>query len=160
MKYIVISRYENRTYIEGNPFLHMESAQEKMKEVLDEYVERFTGEDPEDVKGCWSMEDYKATANINGKKFNVYIIKMDIETKFLVVSFHNRDIYNMKEFDREQDAYFKMEEYLIEYFENDLELEYDEEEFKKTKRIDWNISTHYAWCSKDADLFEVEVVKL
>lgn len=160
MKYIVVSRYENRLRVEGDAYLQINSAKNKMREVLGEYVERFTGEDPEDVKDCWSIADFKASACINDKKFDIYIVKVDLESKYLVMALHNRDIYDLREFDREKDAYFKMEEYLINYFEDDLDIAFEEEEVNKTKRIDWNISTHYAWCSKQGDLFEIEVVKL
>lgn len=160
MKYIVVSRYENRICIEGNPLLQIGSAKNKMREVLAEYVERFTGEDVENVNDCWSITDYKASACVNNKKFDIYIVKVDLESKYLVMALHNREIYDLREFEEEQDAYFKMEEYLINYFENDLDIEFDEEEVSKTKRIDWNISTHYAWCSKKADLFEIEIIKL
>lgn len=160
MKYIVFSRYEGRTYIEDNEFLQMESAQAKMKEVLGEYVERFTGEELETVEDCWTTNHFHASSNINGKQFDIYIVSCEIDTKYLNVSLHNKDIYSMKEFDREQDAYFNMEETLIEYFENDLDLDYDEEEFKKTQRIDWNISTNYAWSRKCGDIFEIEILKV
>ena len=160
MKYIVVSRYENRIYVEDNPFLQISSAKNKMREVLAEYVERVTGEDLEDVKDCWSISDHKASANINSKKFDIYLIKVDIDSKYLVMALHNSDIYDLREFDTEQEAYFKMEEYLINYFEEDLDIEFEEENVNKTKRIDWNISNHYAWCSKQGDMFEIEIVKL
>ena len=42
----------------------------------------------------------------------------------------------------------------------DFFLHFDEKEFEKTRRKDWNITLNYAWCKKDSDLFEVDIIKI
>ena len=159
MRYVVISRYEERVQLEDICW-HLSVAQEKMREVFNAYLNRYTDEEVVDIPTEDKITEYRATTDINNKRFDVYIIQVEQTSNYLVATFFNRDLENTREYSSEKEAYFKMEEYLIDYFQNDLEIEYDEEEFEKTRRKDWNITLNYAWCNKDEDLFEVDIIKI
>lgn len=159
MRYVVISRYEEMVKLE-NICWHLSVAQEKMRDIFNAYLSRYTDEEVVNIPTEGKITEYRATTDINNKRFDIYIIQVEQTSNYLVATFFNRDLENTREFSNEKEAYFQMEEYLVEYFENDLELEYDEEEFEKTRRKDWNITLNYAWCKKDSDLFEVDIIKI
>ena len=112
MRYVVISRYEEMVKLE-NICWHLSVAQEKMRDVFNAYLSRYTDEEFVDIPTEEKITEYRATTDINNKRFDVYIIQVEQTSNYLVATFFNRDLENTREFSNEKEAYFQMEEYLI-----------------------------------------------
>lgn len=151
MKYLVISRYKKVIHIE-NIFLTLEDAEKCMKQVLSIYLNKFGIDE-------YEKEKNRIFTNVDNKEFDLYIVKVETP-KYLILSFFNRKIEIVKEYNNEEDAYFYMEELLYDYFEKDLDFEYNEKSLKRTKEQDWDITNNYAWCNKNNNTYEIKIIKI